>query len=173
LAAARDARRFVYDPNLRPRLTTAAAAREVFAAVAPHTALVTPAAPVETAALFETEDPARAAAQCRSLGAEAAAVTCGPAGVVLDEGAGPVHLPAVPPVELVDQTGAGDVFVGTVAARLALGDALVDAARLGTAAASLSLAGPGGTGRIPTLLESQGHLAMSTVDIEPGARALS
>ncbi|MDT4948456.1 MAG: hypothetical protein QOJ37_1051, partial [Pseudonocardiales bacterium] len=39
------------------------------------------------------------------------------------------------------QLGAGDVFVGTVAARLALGDDLLAAARLGTAAASLSLAG--------------------------------
>jgi 2-dehydro-3-deoxygluconokinase len=51
----------------------------------------------------------------------------------------------------VDATGAGDVFTGTVAARLALGDPLADAVRLGIGAASLSVGGRGGTGYIPSL----------------------
>jgi 2-dehydro-3-deoxygluconokinase len=46
-----------------------------------------------------------------------------------------------------------------VAARLALGDDLLAAARLGTAAASLSLAGAGGTGVVPSLAETRAHLA--------------
>ena len=45
------------------------------------------------------------------------------------------------------------------AARLAAGDTVLEAARLGTAAAALSLAGAGGTGRVPTLAESRAALA--------------
>ncbi len=158
LAAAQQASRFVYDPNLRPRLTTTEDARAALHELAPYAALVTPAAPVETRALLGTDDPAVAAAACRELGAAAATVTCGANGVVLDAGAGPVHLAAVPPVRLVDQTGAGDVFVGTVAARLVAGDPLELAAALGGAAASLSLAGQGGTGLVPTLDQTRAHL---------------
>jgi 2-dehydro-3-deoxygluconokinase len=42
-----------------------------------------------------------------------------------------------------------------VAARLALGDPLVTAVRLGAAAASLSLSGHGGTGYLPPLAQTQ------------------
>jgi 2-dehydro-3-deoxygluconokinase len=156
--AARSAPRFVYDPNYRPRLTTAAAAAGVLADLAPYASVVTPACPGESAALLGLDDPAAVATACRELGADAVAVTCGERGVLLDTGAGRTALPGVPPPELVDATGAGDVFAGTLAARLALGDPLPDAARLATAAASLSLAGQGGTGRIPSLAQSRAHL---------------
>jgi 2-dehydro-3-deoxygluconokinase len=56
---------------------------------------------------------------------------------------------------VVDTTGAGDVLAGTAAARLALGDPLLEALRLGMAAATLSLAGAGGTGRLATLVQSR------------------
>jgi 2-dehydro-3-deoxygluconokinase len=62
-------------------------------------------------------------------------------------------VPHIP--EAVDATGAGDVFVGTLAARLALGDSLPEAASLGVGAASLSVAGRGGTGHIPALAETR------------------
>jgi 2-dehydro-3-deoxygluconokinase len=55
---------------------------------------------------------------------------------------------------VTDQTGAGDVFAGTLAGRLALGDDLRQAVRLAAAAASLSLAGQGGTGYIPKLAQT-------------------
>lgn len=159
LAAARRASRFIYDPNLRQRLTRIEQARSALVEIAPHAALVTPAAPGETRLLLDTEDPIVAAAACRGLGAAAAVVTCGPDGVVVDAGAGPLALPAVPARRLVDQTGAGDSFVGTVAARLVAGDPLELAAALGCAAASLSLSGQGGTGHVPTLAETRAHLA--------------
>jgi 2-dehydro-3-deoxygluconokinase len=79
--------------------------------------------------------------------------------VLVDEGDGPRRLPAVPPERLVDQTGAGDSFVGTVAARLVAGDSLEAAAALGSAAASLSLSGQGGTGYVPRLARTRTHLA--------------
>jgi len=52
---------------------------------------------------------------------------------------------------VIDQTGAGDCLTGTVAARIALGDTLLEAVRLGVAAASLSVQGQGGTGHVPSL----------------------
>jgi 2-dehydro-3-deoxygluconokinase len=160
LAAARLSHRFVYDPNFRPRLTTADEAARTLAEIAPLAALVTPSAPGETTALLGVADPALAASRCRHLGAAAVAVTRGDKGVLVADG-DQTWVPAVPAPEVVDQTGAGDVFVGTVAARLALGDTLADAVSLGAAAASLSVGGQGGTGRIAVLAEIRAHAGMS------------
>jgi 2-dehydro-3-deoxygluconokinase len=149
-AAAQAAGRFVYDPNWRPRLVDAPTAAGHLRRLAPLAALVTPSWPHEVAALcgpVATE--AAACAAVRALGAAAVALTCGPAGVLLDDGTAVAGLPAYPPPSIVDQTGAGDVLAGTTAARLALGDPLPDAVRAGAAAASLSLQGVGGTGHVP------------------------
>jgi 2-dehydro-3-deoxygluconokinase len=154
---------FVYDPNLRPRLTTTDDAAQWLARLARYARLVVPSAPGETRALLGTEDPFAAAATLRALGAAAVAVTRGPDGVLLDEGGTTTQLPAVTPPAVIDQTGAGDVFAGTVAARLALGDDLVDAARLGTAAAALSLQGRGGTGYLASLDEARAVLTGAAV----------
>lgn len=159
LEAARCAPRFVYDPNLRTRLTTPAAAAEVLARVAAGAELVTPACPGETGPLLGTGDPVEAAARLRRLGASAVAVTLGADGVLLQGDGEPEHVAPLPPPAVVDQTGAGDCLVGTVAARLALGDDLRTAVRLGAAAASLSLQGQGGTGAVPALAQTRAHLA--------------
>jgi 2-dehydro-3-deoxygluconokinase len=159
--AARRARRFLYDPNYRPRLTDADAAADALRTLAPYAAVVTPAAPHETRALLGTDDPLQAAEALRSLGAGAAVVTLGAEGSVVVDAEGAWQVPAVPPVALVDQTGAGDSLVGTLAARLALADSLLDAARLGAASASLALGGRGGTGHVASLDECRNHLAGS------------
>lgn len=159
LAAARLSRAFVYDPNFRPRLTTAGRAAATLAELAPLAALVTPSAPAETAALLGAVDPAAAAASCRELGAAAVAVTCGSRGVLVDDGSR-TWVPAIPAPVVVDQTGAGDVFAGTVTARLALGDPLPDAVLLGTSAASLSVGGQGGTGKIAGVDEVRAHAGL-------------
>jgi 2-dehydro-3-deoxygluconokinase len=153
----------LYDPNFRRRLTTPEPARRVLAAVAPHADLVMPSCPADTLPLLGTDDPRAAAAGCLKLGAAAVAVTRGADGVLLDRGQGPLTVPAVPPSAMVDATGAGDAFAGTVAARLALGDDLQDAVRLGTAAASLSLAGVGGTGHPLSLAEMRARLDGSSL----------
>ena len=62
----------------------------------------------------------------------------------------------------MDQTGAGDAFVGTLTARMILGDGLAEAARYGAAAASLVVGGKGGTGFIPTLEQTRAHAAGSS-----------
>lgn len=151
---------FVYDPNWRPRLVTAETAAEHLRALAPHARLVTPAWPQEAKALLGAadavpEDAASAAKILRHWGAGAVAVTLGSEGVLVDDAGRLTHVPAFAPERLVDQTGAGDVLAGTVTARLALGDPLLAAVRLGAAAASLSLQGEGGTGHLPTLAETR------------------
>ncbi|WP_344941965.1 sugar kinase [Sphaerisporangium flaviroseum] len=141
----------VYDPNFRSRLTTAGTAAGMLAAIAPHAALVTPSCPGDSIPLLGTDEPFAAVQVCRELGARAVALTRGPEGVLLADGdERPVEIPAVPARVIVDQTGAGDAFAGTVAARLALGDPLQRAVRAGTAAAAVSLEGQGGTGRVAT-----------------------
>ncbi|MCO1660629.1 sugar kinase [Pseudonocardia sp. S2-4] len=150
----------VYDPNFRPRLTTPAAALDVLERVAPHAALVTPSCPGDAEPLLGTADPGEAAERVRAAGARAAAVTMGADGVLLLTGAPePTIVPPVRPDRVVDQTGAGDALAGTAAARLALGDPVEVAVALGTAAAALSLAGEGGTGRVPTLAETRAALS--------------
>lgn len=70
-----------------------------------------------------------AAPELISLGAKSAVITLAAEGAVLvAEGEDPEHFPA-PKVEVVDTTGAGDAFVGALAASLALGDSLQEATR--------------------------------------------
>jgi 2-dehydro-3-deoxygluconokinase len=107
----------------------------------------------------DSQDPATVCTALRRLGAQAVALTRGVDGVLLDDGVELVEVPAVTAPAVIDQTGAGDSFAGTVTARLALGDPLIDAVRLGVAAASLSVGGLGGTGHVATLEESKAHAA--------------
>jgi 2-dehydro-3-deoxygluconokinase len=141
----------VYDPNFRARLTTAERARAALALIAPLCTLLTPSCPGDSVPLLDTDDPATAVAASLRLGARAAAVTSGTSAVSVDDGTGAFRIPVPLNPAAVDATGAGDVFTGTTAARLALGDPLAEAVRLGVGAASLSVTGRGGTGHIPTL----------------------
>ena len=79
----------------------------------------------------------------RARGARAVVTTLGAAGaVVTDTDGTTTALPALP-ATVVDTTGAGDAFAGVLAARLAAGDPLLTAARLGNAAGSLTVRVPG------------------------------
>ncbi|MEU3778725.1 PfkB family carbohydrate kinase [Streptomyces sp. NPDC032472] len=149
-----------YDPNHRSRLTDRAAARSLLARVAPHTGLLKSSCPADAVALVDTADPGTAAVRYRALGARAVAVTAGPDRLLLDDGtAARLHsVPANP--DPVDATGAGDCFTGTATARLALGDGLADAVAYGAAAASLSVSGRGGTGRVPSFCETRALAAI-------------
>ena len=156
---ARTARRFVYDPNFRPRLTTAAAATATLAELAQHAWLVTPSFPGETATLLGATTALDAGRRLRRLGARNVAVTCGARGVQLVADDSQAWIDAVPAPTVVDQTGAGDAYVGTLTARLVLGDDLEFAARQAAAASSLVVGGRGGTGFVPTLEQTRRHLA--------------
>jgi len=155
--AARLAQTFVYDPNVRLRLTTPDAARDALRRLAPLAAVITPSWPTEAQLLLGpgVGEPAAALNALWKLGSDAVVMTCGPAGALVRDASGSVAVPGVPASTVTDQTGAGDCFTGTLAARLALGDGLVDSVRLATAASSLSVRGQGGTGFVPTLQQTR------------------
>ncbi|MFD9728456.1 PfkB family carbohydrate kinase, partial [Streptomyces sp. NPDC059072] len=90
-------------------------------------------------------------------------------GLLLDDGIAARRHPVPPCPAPVDATGAGDCFTGTATARLALGDTLEDAVAYGIAAASLSVSGRGGTGRVPAFAETAALAA--TRDGPPAPRS--
>lgn len=88
------------------------------------------------------------AAECRRLGPRAVVVTLGAEGAVAAGDGLELHVPA-PPTEVVDTTGAGDAFVGALAARLAAGRPLEDAVRVGVRVGSATAAHLGATPQLP------------------------
>lgn len=168
LKASALARRFVFDPNYRPRLTSAEDASALLHQLAPRTFLMTPSFPGETSALLGCATAGEAAAKLRSLGAANVAVTCGAEGIQLEgKGMDGVWIDSIPAPAVVDQTGAGDAFVGTLTARFVLGDTLPVSARYGAAAASLVVGGKGGTGFIPTFDQTRVHADTAMKGVAP------
>ena len=98
---------------------------------------------------------ARAAADLRALGPATVVVTLGAAGAVADAGDGPIAV-AASAVDVVDTTAAGDTFCGVLAVRLARGDALPDALRIGNDAAGRCCAAMGAQPSIPRLRDDGG-----------------
>ncbi|MGW2376718.1 ribokinase [Kitasatospora sp. NPDC001683] len=80
--------------------------------------------------------------------AEGAVVTLGGEGALVATGEGLIRLPA-PAVRVVDTTGAGDVFCGALAARLAHGAALSEAAATAVAAGAFAVTALGARGALP------------------------
>jgi ribokinase len=110
---------------------------------------LTPELAAQTDVLVVNEEEARllagalsaelaAAALARSLDLRAVIVTAGSLGAFLAErGASVAQIPA-PAVEVVDTTGAGDAFVGALAARIREGARLAEAVPFAVRAASIS-----------------------------------
>ena len=88
-------------------------------------------------------------AACRTLGAPVVIATLGGRGLAIVSAASVFALPAHK-AKVVDTTGAGDCFVGALAARLSAGDNLIEAARYANAAASCSVERLGATPSMPT-----------------------
>lgn len=80
-----------------------------------------------------------------------AVVTCGADGALIArDGVVLAEIAAPRVARVVDTTGAGDTLAGVVCARLAAGDDIVDAARAGVVAASLSVQRKGAAPSMPT-----------------------
>ncbi|MEU1373729.1 ribokinase [Streptomyces triculaminicus] len=99
-------------------------------------------------------DPGRWAAALRDLGARSVVVTLGAHGALaLDaDAAEPASVPGVE-VEVVDTTGAGDAFTGALAARLARGASLAEAARYAVRVGAASVTREGAQPSYPTAEE--------------------
>ncbi|SJZ49878.1 ribokinase [Enhydrobacter aerosaccus] len=94
----------------------------------------------------------------RAQGPRAVVATLGPRGVVVVTSDGAVQIPGYR-VPVVDTTGAGDCFVGALAARLADGATPFEAARYGNAAAACSVQRLGAAPSMPTAEEVAARLA--------------
>ncbi|MDN5571524.1 MAG: ribokinase [Propionibacteriaceae bacterium] len=104
-------------------------------------------------------DPGAVVRALFGLGARSVVVTLGAAGAwVAEESRDAVHVPALK-VTPVDTTGAGDGFVGAMAARLAAGDSLVAAARVATRFAGLAVQRRGAQDSYPSPGELAGEAA--------------
>jgi ribokinase len=111
----------------------------------------------------ETESVEAGAGQLARLSGQPVIVTQGAQGVlIVDPDGTALQVPAVVTVA-VDTTGAGDTFNGILAARLAAGDTLAEAVRIGVIGASLSVAVVGARGGMPTAAEIDAALPDAAV----------
>lgn len=94
----------------------------------------------------------------RGMGCKVAAVTMGPQGCLWLDDNGPSHQPAFA-VDVVDTTGAGDVFHGAYALALAEGMAIEAAMRFASGVAALKCTHHGGRAGIPSRKEVDDFLA--------------
>ncbi|HET7272089.1 MAG TPA: ribokinase [Rubrobacter sp.] len=90
-----------------------------------------------------------AAPELLALGPKSAVITVGENGAVFAEGESAKHIPA-PKVEVVDTTGAGDAFVGALAARLAKDASLEAAVAYAVRAGAAAVTKEGAQGALPT-----------------------
>ncbi|MGQ0580863.1 MAG: ribokinase [Reyranella sp.] len=100
-------------------------------------------------------------AACEKLrlkGARTVVATLGKRGAVVVTAEGAARVPALK-AKVVDTTGAGDCFVGALAARLAAGATPVEAARYANAAAACSVERLGAAPSMPTSREVAARLA--------------
>lgn len=93
----------------------------------------------EVTVAIGNDDPAAALDELVARHAGPVIVTQGAAGALLAGADGHEQFPGFPAPEVVDTTGAGDTFNGTLAAFLAEGHSLGSAIRLANAAAALSI----------------------------------
>ena len=92
-------------------------------------------------------------------GARGVVLTLGARGVALYEG-GNVEIVPSHAVECIDSVGAGDAFCGALAARLARGASLAEAARYGNAAGALACTRAGAEPSMPTAAEVEKLLGL-------------
>lgn len=140
----------VFDVNYRPALwaNDAGHARDAFDEILPLCHVVRAAAPDETTVIAGEPDPTEAARALAARGPSTALIGCAAGGaVVASEGA--VERIAIPAVECLDTTGAGDALTGGFVHGLLAGLSPFAAARVGVAAGSLAVTRRGGGPAIP------------------------
>lgn len=155
--AARDAGvKVSYDANLRLKLWPVDRARAIIRATAAQVDLFLPSLE-DITALSGVADPEAALQWCIDTGARDVVLKLGARGVIGQVGGQRLRIEACP-VTVVDATGAGDCFVGSLLARLCAGDPMEAASRYANAAAALSTQGFGAVHPIPTSAEVEQFL---------------
>jgi ribokinase len=113
--------------------------------------------------LHDTDDPARFLEAARSLQTsqdKTVCVTLGRRGALALIDGKPLVIPGHS-AKALDTTGAGDCFVGAVAAQLAAGKSIADALHYANAAASICVQRMGAAPSMPTAAEVEGVLSAS------------
>ena len=149
--------RVAYDLNFRPKLWSVDAARPVVQRTVAACDLFLPSID-EAAMLVGVRTPEEVLQWAHGLGAPTVVLKLGTQGCWVSERGGVTKLPPYP-VSPVDSTGAGDCFAGVLHARMAAGDALVEAARAANVAAALSTLGVGAVAPLPRWPQVQAALA--------------
>jgi 2-dehydro-3-deoxygluconokinase len=158
IASARTAgARIVYDLNFRPCLWSVGAALPVVEKTVGRCDVFLPSID-EVAMLAGARTPEDALQWAHGLGAPVVLLKLGAQGCWVSQASGVTRLPPFH-VSPLDATGAGDCFAGTLLARLAAGDALVDAARAANVSAALSTLGLGAVAPLPRWPQVQAALA--------------
>jgi ribokinase len=103
-------------------------------------------------------DVAAACQKLRAKGARTVVATLGARGAVVVTADGATAIPAFK-AKVVDTTGAGDCFVGALAARMSAGATAIEAARYASAAAACSVERLGAAPSMPTAQEVAARLA--------------
>ena len=106
---------------------------------------------------LSTEPEAVIAQRLCDQGLESVVITMGGDGALVavrGEGSASITTVAASKVTAVDTTGAGDAFTGALAARLAIGETLIDAAGFASRFAALSVQGHGAQASYPRSLEN-------------------
>jgi 2-dehydro-3-deoxygluconokinase len=152
--------RVAYDSNLRLKLWSLARARAIIKETVANCDIFLPS--LEDAELF-TGLTGRDAIMdwCLAAGAPVVVLKLGKDGAIVGT---PQDRTAVPGriVDAVDATGAGDCFAGALLARLAAGDAMLDAVRYANAAAALTTTGFGAVAPIPRPADVRAFMAKET-----------
>ena len=112
----------------------------------------------EIKALYEVETFEQALEAVRK-DAKIAALTRSEKGSVVVKGSETYEVPAAPVAKVVDTTGAGDCFVGALAARMAAGASPAEAARYASAAAACAVERLGAAPSMPSAREVAARLA--------------
>lgn len=97
----------------------------------------------------DAQTPEESAGKLLDLGPPSAVVTLGGAGAILATEDSSRHFPA-PEVQVVDTTGAGDAFMGALAAKLAGGALLEEAVTYAVLAGAVAVMREGAQGSLPT-----------------------
>jgi sugar/nucleoside kinase (ribokinase family) len=115
----------------------------------------------EALAIFGVGDPEEALAAAFGLGLRMVAVKLGERGAILSDGESLIRQPAisVAPEQVRDSVGAGDAFDAGLLVALLRGATLAEAGGFATAAAALTLSGPGGAERITGIAAVEAALA--------------